>query len=83
MDKSDQSRQPNPADESDQRNRLVADLAVEIVFTYAAERSRTENFALELLRQGRPVHCLDADCNTLLSSGAKLLFQDSQCRDNG
>jgi hypothetical protein len=56
---------------------LVADLATKIVFTYAAEGSRTEQFGLALLGNGRAVHCLDTGCNTLLSAGAKLLFMES------
>jgi len=55
----------------------VADLATRIVFTYAAQGSRTEQFGLELLGNGRTVHCLDTGCNTLLSAGAKLMFMKS------
>ncbi len=72
-----ESVRSNSATSSLQRNRLVADLATEIVVTYAAERSRTEQFALELLHQERKVHCLDTGCNTLLSGGAKLLPMES------
>ena len=68
-----ESVRSNSASSSRQRNRLVADLASKIVFAHAADGSRTEQFALELLGRGKTVHCLDAGCNTLLSAGAKLM----------
>ncbi len=68
-----ESVRSNSAASSAQRNRLVAILAREIVFSHAAERSRTEQFGLELLSEGRAVCCLDTGCNTLLSAGARLV----------
>jgi len=72
-----ESIRSNSAASSLQRNRLVADLATKIVFTYAAEGSRTEQFGLALLGNGRAVQCLDTGCNTLLSAGAKLMSLES------
>ena len=67
----------NSAKSSLERNRLVADLGTEIIVAYAAEGSRTERFVLQLLGEGKAVHCLDTSCNTLLSGGAKLWSMNS------
>jgi len=72
-----ESVRSNSAASSLVRNRFAADLATRIVFTYAAQGSRTEQFGLELLGNGRTVHCLDTGCNTLLSAGAKLMSLES------
>lgn len=63
----------NSANSSQQRNQLVADLAKQIVITHAAEGSRTEEFALSLLRNGRVVDCLDVGCKRLVASGARVI----------
>ena len=63
----------NSATSSQQRNQLVADLAEQIVITHAAEGSRTEEFALSLLRNGRVVDCLDGGCKRLVASGARVI----------
>lgn len=63
----------NSATSSQQRNQLVADLAEQIVITHAAEASRTEEFALSLLRNGRVVDCLDVGCKRLVASGARVI----------
>lgn len=63
----------NSASSSHQRNQLVADLAEQIVVTHAAEGSRTEEFALSLLQDGRVVGCLDIGCKRLIASGARVI----------
>lgn len=63
----------NSACSSQQRNQLVADLAEQIVVTHAAEGSRTEQFALWLLQNGRVVDCLDVGCKRLVASGARVI----------
>lgn len=63
----------NSASSSHQRNQLVADLAEQIVVTHAAEGSRTEEFALWLLQNGRVVDCLDIGCKRLTASGARVI----------
>lgn len=72
-----ESVRSNSASSSLARNRLVADLASEVIVAHAAEGSRTEAFALDLLRSRKKVLCLAPRCNTLLSAGAKLLSLDS------
>ncbi len=62
----------NSASSSHQRNQLVADLAEQIVVTHAAEGSRTEEFALWLLQNGRVVNCLDIDCTRLVAGAARV-----------
>jgi predicted Rossmann fold nucleotide-binding protein DprA/Smf involved in DNA uptake len=63
----------NSASSSHQRNQLVADLAKQIVVTHAAEGSRTEEYALSLLQNGRVVDCLDVGCKRLVASGARVI----------
>jgi predicted Rossmann fold nucleotide-binding protein DprA/Smf involved in DNA uptake len=63
----------NSASSSHQRNQLVADLAKQIVVTHAAAGSRTEEFALSLLQNGRVVGCLDIGCKQLIASGARVI----------
>ena len=63
----------NSSSSSQQRNQLVADLAEHIVVTHAAEGSRTEEFALSLLQNGRVVDCLDVGCKRLVASGARVI----------
>ncbi len=67
----------NTASSSNQRNQLVAELAGQIIVTYASEDSRTEQFALGLLQSGREIHCLHTGCKRLLASGAKVIDTDS------
>ena len=67
----------NSAGSSSQRNQLVAELASQIIITYASEDSRTELFALGLLQSGMEVHCLNTGCKRLLASGAKVIDTDS------
>lgn len=67
----------NSSSSSLARNRLVADLATEVFVAHAAEGSRTEAFAIELLQKQKSVLCIDPRCNTLLSAGAKLFPIDS------
>lgn len=52
---------------------MVAELANEIVIAHAAQGSKTEEFALSLIAQGKTVSCLDPKCKTLLLAGAKLM----------
>ncbi len=68
-----ESIRTNSAASSLSRNRMVADLATEIVVAHAAEGSKTEKFALKLIAQGKSVSCLDPKCKTLLLAGAKLM----------
>lgn len=63
----------NTGSSSRKRNQLVSDLAGQIVVTYASAQSRTEQFALELLRSGRTVLCLDTGCESLIAAGAEIL----------
>lgn len=63
----------NSASSSQQRNQLVADLAEQIVVTHAAEGSRTEEFALSLLQNGRVVDCLDVGCMRLIAGGGRVI----------
>ena len=67
----------NSSSSSQQRNQLVADLAEHIVVTHAAEGSRTEEFALSLLQNGRVVDCLDVGCKRLVASGARVIQNNS------
>lgn len=67
----------NSASSSQQRNQLVADLAGQIVVTHAAEGSRTEEFVLSLLQNGRVVDCLDVGSKRLVGSGAKVIKVNS------
>lgn len=67
-----ESVRSNSATSSLARNRLVANLADEIVVAHAAEGSRTEQFAIEQIENRKTVLCLDPACNTLLAAGAKL-----------
>jgi predicted Rossmann fold nucleotide-binding protein DprA/Smf involved in DNA uptake len=62
----------NSASSSHQRNQLVADLADQIIVAHAAEGSRTEEFALSLLRSGRVIDCLDVECKRLVACGARV-----------
>ena len=66
-----ESVRTNSAASSMARNRLVAALATEIVITHASDGSKTEQFALELLGQGKNVSCLDPNCETLMQAGAR------------
>jgi len=72
-----ESVRSNSSSSSLARNRLVADLAAEVVVAHAAEGSRTEAFAIELLHNRKSVLCIDPRCNTLLSAGAKLVAINS------
>jgi len=71
-----ESVRSNSAKSSMSRNRMVAELATEVVITHAAEGSKTEKFALELVARGDTIFCLDPECKTLLNAGAKLIFCD-------
>jgi len=62
---------------SRQRNQLVADLADHIVVTYSSPHSRTEKFALELLRSGKQIHCLNTGCDSLVAAGAEVVTFDT------
>jgi predicted Rossmann fold nucleotide-binding protein DprA/Smf involved in DNA uptake len=62
----------NSASSSHQRNQLVADLADQVIVAHAAEGSRTEEFALSLLRSGRVVDCLDVECKRLVAGAARV-----------
>ena len=68
-----ESVRTNSAKSSLSRNRMVAELATEVVVAHAAEGSKTEQFALDLVAQGETVSCLDPECKTLLTAGAKLI----------
>lgn len=56
-----------------QRNQFVAEIATHLVVAYAAPGSRTEEFALRQLEDGRQVWCLHRGCTALTDAGARIL----------
>jgi len=59
---------------SEQRNRMVAMLANDAFFPYAAPGSRSENLCQDLIRAGKRIFtCGDESNQSLLNMGAKLI----------
>ena len=67
----------NSESSSRHRNQLVADLANHVVVIYSSPHSRTEKFALELLRSGKQIRCLNTGCDSLVAAGAEVVTFDT------
>lgn len=63
---------------SAKRNRIVADMAANVIVIHAANGSKIEALSLELLAEGKPLYTFDDPANTaLIQAGARSITPDT------